>query len=640
MTSGGATLALRLGVGAAMVMVLVAVAAYAGSSVAGSFPIWLVDALLWGGLVAAAAVVLTLARRSAVGGHARDADEEQSSGRAGRVGRVVASSIPFVVLMPGLIALARSPRLQMSFHGYLHSAYAYQAIQGHLPPDNPLLAGEPANDYWLFHVLLAAISHTLRIAPPVAASIVNIAALLACLGAIAWILGRVSLFPRNFFLRSCAILFVLFGHNLFGLVHAGANGLAGETATDAAGIGTMVWSGAARSAGLFAKFLNFNGFPLGVAFFILALAGSVALTRAISMSSVVCVLTGLVGALSFHTTTGVFAVAVLPISIGGAWLITRRAPIREVSTRRVVAIACSGAALLLVIGHYVAHAATSLEESASLDLWHHANVLRFLGATYALWPLTVVGTIAALRARRSDVVLLALVALIGAICSCIAVLPDDNQYKFDYLTAIPLAIVALSAVEIVAARNGPWRSSPAVALGATAIVLTLGNQLYQGIAYLRSPMAAQQTLAYDGLNVVGEEGTPHAHAWEWIQENTASDAVVVTPIVGKNRAPVLAMSQRLIYVLDGGLFTAGNPEYVSRERAVEAIYSSTARREAKIEAFDVIRADLASRPVIVAVPLDPKIPRVTEHDFDLEPEHDLELVYDRGGTRLYRLTAG
>ena len=621
----GGSLGPPLGAGVGAALVATALVTYVGSHLGGRFSIWVVDLLLWGGLSTAVVVTVVRSRRSREDeGSARDRD---ARGRSARARSLVPTVLPAAALLPGVVALVTSPRLQMSFHGYMHSAYTYQALEGNLPPENPLLAGTPANDYWLFHVFLAGISHVLRIAPPVAGLVVNFAALGACLGAIAWLLKRLDLLPRRPILGTCAVLFVLFGANLAGSAHAGIASLAGQGASDPVGISTMVLSGVARSAGLFPKFLNFNGFPLGIAFFLLALAGAVVTARRVTLAALTCFALGILGALAFHITTGLFALATLSLAAPAGWALTRSRPTGDVSRRAGLAWTLLWICGLAVMGHYVMTIDDALAPGAHIDLWNPDNLRRFLGVTYPLLPFFVAGTIHALRKRRAGIVALAWVGTAGTLASCITVLPDDNQYKFDYLTGIALAVVALGGLRWLASL-GPAATGATKFLAAAGTALIIFNLTVQGFSYARSDLAAQDTVAYEGVNVVGE--SHNSGAWEWIRTNTATDSVVVTPLLGANRAPVLAMSRRPVYVLDGGPFTE-KTEFDRRSLLATALYASGTPLSEWLGLLEEIRDDLGDRPGIVAVPMG--------HD-DVAHQRGLSLVYDKEGVKLYSLMRG
>ena len=513
----------------------------------------------------------------------------------------LATVLPFAVLLPGIMAVLRSPRLQMSFHGFLHSAYTYQIVNGVVPPENPLLPGNPANDYWLFHVLIAGLVHSLRVAPPLVSVLVNLAALTAAAFLIAGILRRLRLWPASPLVKGFALLFVLFALNLIGVLNAwGSEVIVDEPTFRDPSLAPMVHIGGARSAGIFGKFLNFNGFPIGVAFFLLALSSALRLTKRIDAWPLVGFASGLLGALAFHVTTGAFALAVLRAALIISMLVFRQPLERSLNRSRIALIGGLSLVAATFLGHYLLVTANALEGSTEVDLVNGRNLLRLFLLTAPLIPFFVLGVVLAFRTRRRDLLLLSLVTVGGAILACVLILPGGNQYKFDYLSAFPMALLALAGWKLLRDSGRTWLSYTAVGVAICAVLLTMGNQLYTSFAYLGSPFATEDTIAYKGPNVVGARTDTQAGAWEWLQENSPRDAVVVLPIMSKDEATFLAISQRVPYAMRGAIYTSGYQEFDDRTARVKRLYSEATSDALKRSALAAVRRDVGDRPLFIA----------------------------------------
>ena len=615
---------LKVLIGIASSLVLAAAGIYL-SSLLGLDPwMWVVDVVFWGGAAGAVGFVLVVQRRG------QPASADGTSSWRDRARGAFVFLVPFAALLPGMIVFLRSPRLLMSFHGYLHSAYTYEILHGHFPPDNPLLAGEPANDYWLFHVLLASVVHVTRLAPPIAAALLNIAALCASVFLVSWIARSLRLWPVGRAAGAMTALFVLFGLNLFGVVHAlVTNGFA--SSVEDPNLNYMALAGAARSAGLFGKYLNFNGFPLGVAFFLLAIGCAVRMTTRVTPLFVTGFLAGSLGAVAFHVTTGAFALAALPAGIVVSCLAIRRMPKWEMSPRMTLLVALAGVVVLATFGHYALTAAGALEATASIDLWAGSNAERVFGVTYPLLPLFVLGLIWAAREKRGDLLMLSGVALFGVLLSLVVLLPGKNQYKFDYLGGFALALVALAGWRILRERTSGRIAALAGVLGIVGVGLVLANQLYTAFGYQHLVITADKSIVYDGTNVLGGGSSPQSEAWEWIRDNTPNDAVVVVPFMSKDLARFLPISQRIAYVVKGGPYTAGNQEFLERRKVVRTLYSSTASIRDRTNALAALLRDAEGKRTIVAVP---------RTHYDAIQDLGAQRVYDQGGTRLYDVTDG
>jgi hypothetical protein len=73
----------------------------------------------------------------------------------------------------------------VSVHGLIHTGIVYQILNGGLPPDNPLLAGQPLQYPWGFHVCVAAVCRAFQITPAWSFALINLVSLGACMMLIA-----------------------------------------------------------------------------------------------------------------------------------------------------------------------------------------------------------------------------------------------------------------------------------------------------------------------------------------------------------------------------------------------------------------------------------------------------------------------
>ena len=58
-----------------------------------------------------------------------------------------------------------STGLMESYHGRFHAAYIYHIFNGIIPPTNVHAAGEPANFYWPWHLMIAGVMTGTKMAP-------------------------------------------------------------------------------------------------------------------------------------------------------------------------------------------------------------------------------------------------------------------------------------------------------------------------------------------------------------------------------------------------------------------------------------------------------------------------------------------
>jgi len=82
--------------------------------------------------------------------------------------RIQAPRWTFLVLgvVPSALFLFALPNLRVyGYHQWSQAGLVYQILLGHLPPQNPLLAGEPEHYPWAYALLLAGLSKLLGLSP-------------------------------------------------------------------------------------------------------------------------------------------------------------------------------------------------------------------------------------------------------------------------------------------------------------------------------------------------------------------------------------------------------------------------------------------------------------------------------------------
>ncbi len=127
--------------------------------------------------------------------------------------------LPYLVLLPGVVLLFSSIRIQLSYHGPFHMGYIFQIIHGFSPPENVVLPGYAANVYWIYHALLAVLVDIFNTTPLKMSVFINISALIAALYWIRKSLGLLTLGSIGPFFKSSYNLMILLGINLFYSVH-------------------------------------------------------------------------------------------------------------------------------------------------------------------------------------------------------------------------------------------------------------------------------------------------------------------------------------------------------------------------------------------------------------------------------------
>jgi len=530
-----------------------------------------------------------------------------------------------LAFLPMVVAVLGSPRVQISHHGYFHSAYVYQVIAGYVPPENVTLPGHASNTYWPYHALLAAIVELFAVPAPLASAALN---LILLAGSVGWsAANRSELYgPARRGLGVLLAVFGLFGANLFGGLYWLLFAAAGMPLEPR----TMVLLGDVRLSTLLAKFANYTGAALGVYFYLFVILIAVRLLRGrVRGFDLLLAAMALLGAFALHSITGAFMAAGFVPALACAALAARwgtSAWSGEVSPRRLGSLlrdrfasrAARGrlvlaAAALLLLGlpvlAFMANASSEFPTPPTLGL-PDAYALSVVATSYPLLPFFCVGVAQAIRRRDARLLFLALVCLGGYALASVLSISGRNEYKFIYLGSVGLCLVALGPITELLRDRRPGFRRILAGVAWVALLLPCLNLALFGVAQLRGPLFADQTFAYEGRHVTAEPqpalmpgtGLEYTDLFMWIRGHTPLDTVVVVPLIQRDRSVLYVLSERVPYVVDGMHYNRGLPDYERRASQVEALYGWQATREQRARALQEIALALPGRPLVVVYP--------------------------------------
>ncbi len=597
-------------------------------------------ALLVASMALAAVVVLVARRRGwselLAPGPEPSKREREEQGRAGTPVWLL-RALPLLALAPVAVAVLGSVRAQISHHGFFHSAYVYQVLAGHVPPENVTLPGNPSNTYWPYHALLAALVVLLDVPAPLASALLN---LLLLAGTLAWAAALVRELhgppPWRGSLGLLA-LFAVFGGNLLGAVYwllrASSGALLGARG--------MVLLGDVRLGTLLAKFANYTGAALGVYFFVLGLLVMARLMRGRARGFELLVGgVALIGAFALHAITGFFMVVVFVPAAALAWLASRprdaqglRAAVSDLLRSagafagtpaaqrglaagvlalvpRVLSAALFGLFVLgLPVLVFVASASSEFPAPPRLGL-PDLYALSILAVSWPLLPTFVLGASSALRRRDAGLLFLALVCLGGYALASVLSISGRNEYKFIYLATIGLTLVALAPITDALrgeARGARWIGR---GLAVACLLLVCANVALFGATQLASPSFRDRTFRYEGAHVVATPaplvppgtGLEYADLFAWVRENTPADTVVVVPLLPRDKSTLYILSERVPYAVDGLHYNRGLPDYARRVALLETLYAPRSTADQRLAALRAIAASLPGRPLVLVLP--------------------------------------
>jgi hypothetical protein len=375
---------------------------------------------------------------------------------------------------------------------------------------------------------------------------------------------------------------------------------AARWATDAAPSSSYVWpfeflraawlGGDPRLVTLFGKFLNVNGFPVGLALFALLLE-ELAPSHDTRPPRPWIIVLLLVGLGLFHPTTAAGAYAAL----GGAVAICALAdlPGNRLSWlwRRILPVGLSFALALALTSPYLFSVA-----SAAPELVHgpHGDEIGYgaRGLAFSATPLLLVVLWGPRRCWRDPLARFLLVATVILLAlGTLLPLPDGNQYKLTLMASLPGGVLLFWLLGEPGGR--PVRRT----LFCGAVALAIGGHTLTVVAYQRSAMA-ERTLYAGEVGYLSVPGDPPLdRALRWLRESTPAEAVVISKPVRFGGAMVTPVSGRSDFVMLGGHHSQGDPRFGRRIALVRRLFDPLEPIDPLV---DEIRSEL-DRPLYLLV---------------------------------------
>jgi len=341
-----------------------------------------------------------------------------------------------VGLYPVILIYAVNPYWRFySYHGLLHTSMVYQILEQGLPPVHPYLAGEPLRYSWGYHALAALVVRALNLSPSLSFALINV----VCLALVLLLIDRISSRVLNddragaFSVILAVFALTVIPRNLWVLRTIQFEGV-------------PLFAIEARGVPVFEKFINVNGAPLGLVFFLLALHSIVRLFQG-GRPPLHAFLLG-VGAAG----CGFFYAPFLPgLGVGALAACAARGALESRRLGRLPALrrlrwpfAGLAGGLVLILPYFIG---TSSGAAGKVQLLHPGFTLaNSLGYLIVFAPALVILYLGrrVLResAERQGVLTLIAFILANSLCYIVLHLPSHNEYKFLVLLSVPLGILA------------------------------------------------------------------------------------------------------------------------------------------------------------------------------------------------------
>ncbi len=519
--------------------------------------------------------------------------------------------LPLLALAPVFCAELESPWLQIQWHGNIHVAYAHQIMYAATPIENVFLPGYPASFYWLYHAYFAAISQTTAFAPPLAASLLNMVAILCGLLWIALSLLRLRLATRGTIYLGFLALLVYCAVNLAGPLIVADQLL--EAPDAYLEVRDMVQAGGfARLHSVLGKVMNFSSMPLAILSFAAALCVCIRAVQAgperFGMALfVACVIVGLgaqpiVVMYILVSLIGGLALTVCAFWLGGVDRLTGfrsscRRVVAEIGGSYLLAWLALSTGFALPVAHFALASAAAGDIAMQFALGSAPdNVRMIFAALTLLLPLFLLQSAFLLRRPKRAEVFIQVSAALGLVLTAGLGLPDTNQYKGVFFVAMLFALSALFALR--ALRRSRRESIRMIGRAALAALLALMLVKVVVVTRYYQYHAERRAFSYDGFHVnygEGEAGAGLGGALKWIRGHAAGDAIVLLPLEVEKFAHL--MHERQVYVRKRQSFHVDGLETAYERRAllVSSVFSDQTGAAEYWALLDEMESELPGR---------------------------------------------
>ncbi|MGV7223499.1 MAG: hypothetical protein ACQ9MH_18460 [Nitrospinales bacterium] len=415
-----------------------------------------------------------------------------------------------------------------SSHGFYRAGIVYQIINGSVPPLDPLFADYTVNSPWGFAWLVAIVSKSLNVSPFYSFAIINLICLFfSCIG----IYIITGLLYKNHRAQIFSVLISLFAvtpfsqHLLIAIQSLFHN-----------------QQPEARATPVFVKFMNVNGNPVGILFFVLFLYAAIKLFKNGKPLT-----TGLILYVSF-VGAGFFYAPVLPgMAASLAFLILfslfknlRSSTFSWKITLFLFLVFVLG---IITIRPYF----LTITSGVGSDI-HFFNPLFVYKSTVnlltALLPLLLIIFLMRkhLQSSIDRTAGMILLITIGSLTSCFLFVHilDSAEYKFLGLAGISIGILGGLAFEGIAQKK-KWATLVLICL----FILPSLDKYWRSIFRVRNHpiMSATETPSvYENGTQLFVNNHEEAELYHWIKENTSSDQLFIDTTL---RLPIYAQRRLL-----------------------------------------------------------------------------------------------
>jgi hypothetical protein len=505
-----------------------------------------------------------------------------------------------ITLLLSIPVLFGADRIDISAHGFFHSTFVTQILNGIFPPENAGLGGTSISYQWGFHALIAAISSEIDFHPLQVMSALNVLSLLFIF-CIVYRSSKALNFTDGYRYLAClaviglmrsdaGIFFVnkLISGNLMDISHAS---LAEMRPLDV--LQNWIWGGGApwfdRRLFFLNKFYNANSMPLGIllclSYFLLVLIYSEK-THERKYSKIYMISISLVLIASCFVYP---PLAIIPLIHAPLWtglVFFKRQDFRTRLNHSLEMFIPYLIAVVAVFPYLMLVSSSDGEPAIRVAFWDQSirNIIVFWLPT----PFIFFGVWSAFKKYSSSTLLW----LVTGTFLCLSLSTFTrvalwNSGKFTFILSFFYALFFVYALsELINWISHRWLKTTIVT---SSILFLFFTPILTELSYIISPWFRDNTYSFSGRHIVFAKDMQRNEAYTWIRKDTPPNALLLLTyvetsvpdnIAQNSTYEPAALTERNLFVINDS-FTQTDPEYKRRIRLREKILDEPESPEVK-----------------------------------------------------------
>ncbi len=400
-----------------------------------------------------------------------------------------------------------------SYHGFRNLNIVYQLLDGFLPPENPLLAGNIFHYPWAYHLLVGAASYITHIAPTILFSLVTIAVLLLTLVTVYKIAFFLFPNPISSVFSSCLAI--------YGFSFTSQNTIA-EFLNKLFGFSISV----AHRTSVSTKFLNINSMPLGFLFFSTFILSTMNIfseaTTHLKRYHFLLIISVIGIGLFYPQIVPVLILSCIAICAVFCFLY-RRTLFHEVG--RFILCIVSGFIILAPYLYFLSSGST--KGLVGMSSWHwitikSANYIMYIFpmAIILLWQRRIFSNLFSPEKIRATLTLITIIVTTAFMYIVISVTPPvANEYKYLLLNLLSFGIIGGLAMNEVYVRNKSICFVIMVFFLAHSSTLWIKNMEARNWRFLDA--------CYESGIYLRHKDPDQDSLYQWISNETSRDAIFI-----------------------------------------------------------------------------------------------------------------